>query len=232
MNDTAVNENTSELDEKDSTKFDDLLAEARRVWRRAGVRRHDRQAMLAELQDELTGASLDGFSAATVLGEDRPETLRQWAQERGLSGRALRLHLVLPAALIGIAAGLAVVLSFIFLAFLNRTSFEPGSFIVPLYGSAGLLAYLCGLALAGGALAAAGDPHAKSTVRWLAVLLPVGAAVSTGAGVAVAWLMGFNTSPPVFVTVVAVVLACLVLTIGIARYATINEAVDRPEEID
>lgn len=231
MNDTVAHGNDIGLNDQDASAFGGILAEARRVWRRIGVRRSDRQAMLSELEDELRSASLDGYGTEAILGDDRPEMLRQWAHERGVSGKTLRLHLVLPAAFIGITLGLAVILCALYLAFSGRTNFDPGSLILPLYASAGILAYLCALLLVGGVLAVAGDSQVKTTVQWLAALLPVGAAVSLGVGVGMAWLMDFTTSTTAFVSIPAAVIVCLGLTIGLARSAAIRKKGDLSGEV-
>ena len=150
---------------EDSTLHGDILTEANRRWRRMGVRRNDRQEMLTELKDELSAAAADGYSSTAVLGDDRPEMFGQWAHERGVSGQALRLHLVIPAALVGIAVGLAFVVGAVFLMFSGRTAFDPGELVLPLYAMSGVLAYLCALTFSRGALATAGDPHAGITVK-------------------------------------------------------------------
>ncbi|MCW4354871.1 hypothetical protein ONR57_16320 [Hoyosella sp. YIM 151337] len=64
------------------------------------------------------------------------------------------------------------------------------------------------------------------TVRWLAIVLPLGAVLSTGAGVAVAWWSGFTTSSPVFVAVTAIVIAGLGVTVGASRHFAIRRAAD------
>lgn len=221
--------NTTADAHTDSIERYEVVREANQLWRRAGVRRADRNALLAELETELGGAHLDGHDMTSVLGDDSDQMLRSWARERGMCGRALRLEWVLPAAFIGIAAGLSLVLAVTFAGFSGwSTSFDPGPFVLPFYASGGLLGYLCALPCVGYALRRYGDPHASSTVRWLAALLPVGTALCIGAGVAVAWWRNFNTSLPVFVAVVGVVVVGLALTIGFSRYL----AVQRPNDTD
>lgn len=227
MNNTVAAQDPSTPPDQGSTMLDDILTDANRRWRRIGVRRTDRQEMLIELKDELCAADADGYSPTAVLGDDRPEMLSQWANERGVSGQALRLHLVIPAALAGIAVGLALVVSAIFLMFAGRTAFDPGELIFPIYAMSAVLAYLCALIFTRGVLAAAGDPNAGATVKWLAALLPLGAALTTGAAVALAWWRNFNPTTKVFSAVIVIVLAGLGLTIGLARYAAIKKAHDR-----
>ena len=83
----------------------------------------------------------------------------------------------------------------------------------------------------GGVLRLFGDPRAASTVRWLAALLPIGAAVTIGSGVAVAWWRNFNTSPKVFIAVTGLVIVGLVLTVGFARYLAVRETGSKPDSI-
>lgn len=216
----------------DSIERSHIVRQANRLWRRAGVRRTDRQLLLTELEAELNGAHHDGHSLTTVLGEDSDDMLRSWAQERGMCGRALRLGLVVPAALVGILAGLAVVLLVLFAGFRGWPApFDPGQFVLPFYATGGALAFLCALLCVWGVLRLFGDPRAVSTVRWLAALLPVGAALTIGAGVAVAWWKNFNTSPKVFVAVTGVVVVGLVLTVALARYLAVRETGSETDSI-
>lgn len=171
--------NTAVTDAENGTR-QHLFRTANRLWRRAGVRGVDRKNLLTELEAELDGARHDGHSASTVLGEDSALTLRQWADERDLSGRAFRLSVVVPVALLGVAAGLAVVLLAVFAAFTDRPTIDFGPFVLPMYASAGAFAYLSALLSVWVVLRL--DPHASSTIRYLAVLLPLGAVASSGSG--------------------------------------------------
>lgn len=198
-----------------------ILREAKRVWRRAAVPRTDRRALLAELSDELTAADADGLPASAVIGDDPEETLQAWADERGLSGRALRLGIVLPAGLVGVAVGFAllgVILYVGFTAKSNVVRIEPTALVLGLYAVTGLLSYLLAVASTFTALRLAQDPRSGSTTRWLAAILPAGAAVATAAGVGVARVLGFTTEPATFVATIGVVCAIIAGTIVIARY--------------
>lgn len=219
--------NTTAVTEAENGKQQNIFRTANRLWRRAGVRGADRRDLLDELAAELDGARQDGHSATTVLGENSGQMLRQWADERDLSGRAFRLAVVVPAAILGVAAGLAVVLLAVFAAFTNRPTADFGPFVLPMYASAGLLAYLCALLSVWVVLR--GDPNVSSTIRWLAVLLPVGAMVSTGTGVGIAWWRSFNTSSTVFAVVIASVVLVLGSTVAIARYRAVAGARDLSE---
>ena len=129
----------------DNGELQETLREANRLWRRAGVRGPDRKMMLSELEAEIDGALRDGHDASAVLGEDSSRTLRQWADERGLCGRALRLELVVPAVVLGAAAGLAVILVAVFAGFAGRPTVDLGPLVLPMYASSGAFAYLCAL---------------------------------------------------------------------------------------
>ncbi|ORI22656.1 hypothetical protein [Rhodococcus sp. 1168] len=214
--------NTTAITEAENGTLQHVFRTANRLWRRTGVRGVDRKDLLTELEAELDGARRDGHSASTVLGEDSALTLRQWADERDLSGRALRLTVVVPVALLGVAAGLAVVLLAVFAAFSDRPTIDFGPFVLPMYASAGLFAYLCALLSVWVVLRR--DPHASSTIRWLAVLLPLGAIVCSGTGIAIAWWRNFNTSSTVFAVVITAVVLALGMTVGIARYVAVRSA--------
>lgn len=201
----------------DSTRR--ILRDAGRVWRRAAVRPADRRALLTELEDELTAADADGLPASAVVGESPEETLQAWADERGLSGRALRLGVVLPAGLVGGAVGFASLGMILYVGFATgELRIEPAYLIVGLYAATGLLAYLLAVTCTFVMLRWVGDPHSGSTTRWLAAILPAGAAVATAAGVGVARVLGFSTEPETFVAVIAVVCVVLAATAAAARY--------------
>lgn len=200
-----------------------VLRMAERTWRRAGVLRRDRGLLRTELSAELAGAQADGHDVTSVLGEEPRQMLLDWAAERGLSGRALRLHLVVPAALAGIVAGTSLILAMLYAAFQGWSDgLDPGRFALALYASGGVLGYLCALVCVGSVLWRSGDPHATSTVRRLASILPAGAALCTAAGIAVAASRDFTTTPTTFVAVLGVVIAGLVATVSLARSSAIG----------
>lgn len=212
----------------DNTELQRVLRDANRVWRRAGVRRVDRSDMLVELESEIVGAQRDGHESSAVLGNDSAETLRQWADERELSGRALRMELIIPAALFGILVGLSVVLMALYAGFSNGSTFDVGPLLLPLYASAGLTAYLCSLVSV--RLMLRRDPHMSSTIRRLALILPVGALAGVGGGVAVAWWRDFNTSTIVFVAVSTLVIVILTTSVAVARLLAVRSSVDEPSD--
>jgi len=195
---------------------------ATRLWRRAGVRRPDRIALLGELTGELDAAAADGVGPGGVVGDDPAATLRAWADERELSGRAYRLGIVVPAALLGTAVGLGAVLALLFLAFRSSVLIEPGNILIVVYAVSAALAYLCALAGTWGALRLGGDPHATSTALTLSWVLPVTGLAALGAGVGTAWAQGFTTTTATFVTTVTAV--CLVIGAGAAaaRYLALR----------
>lgn len=210
----------------------EVIRQANRLWRRAGVSGTDRKLLLAELETELSGAAQDGHSLTAVLGEDSAEMLQSWADERGMSGRAVRLGLIIPAALGGIVAGLAVIIVALVDGFTGSSNFDPGSFILPLYATAGLLGYLCALLAVSTVLRTFGDPRASSTTHWLAALLPVGAALSGSVGFVIAWSRNFSTSPKVFLAVIGVVVVGLALTVTLSRYLSVRAPRETESESD
>ncbi|WP_133298505.1 hypothetical protein [Tsukamurella pulmonis] len=198
---------------------------AERTWRRAGVLRRDRKQLHEELSVELTGAQADGVEPSAILGDDSRRTLRSWAHAREMSGRALRLALVVPAAILGILTGTSLVLATLHGAFRGWSdTLDPGrpAFALAFYASGALLGYLCALVSVGAALHGFEDPHATSTTRRLALLLPAGAALCSIGGVAVASVRGFTTTTPTFLAVAGIVVAGLVATVTLARYLAVR----------
>ncbi|NMM92271.1 hypothetical protein B2J88_49915 [Rhodococcus sp. SRB_17] len=186
------------------------------------MRSADRKTLLTELDSELGGALDDGRSVTAVVGEDAPATLRAWADEREMSGRALRLGLIIPVALIAVAIGLSGTLYGLTIAFTNVYSGSPGMLVLPLYLTSGVLAYLCAVMSVWATLRLSGDPRISATVKRLAALLPIGALLAVGAGSGIAWLQGFTTTPLTFAVVIAVVVLVLALTVSAARHLALE----------
>ncbi|MEE2061555.1 hypothetical protein [Rhodococcus artemisiae] len=199
-----------------------IVARAERVWCKAGVRRSDRREMAQELAGELAAATDAGHPPTTVTGDDLDATMRAWADERGVSARAGRYVVLVPAVLVGITAGMGFLLGVLYLAFANNFVIKPYSLIFGIYLVSGALAYVTALASAWITLAALGDPRRKRTMSSLAVVLPVGAAGAVAAGVAIAWLCGFSTSIATVVAVVAGVCVVLAAAIAFARFRSID----------
>lgn len=196
----------------DATRFADITRTANTVWRRAGVRRADRASLLDELSGELISATDAGLDPDSVVGADPVDTLRCWADERGLSGRAPRLGIVVPATIGGATLGLGAVLTLLYLGFRSNLAIEPFQAVLAIYAMSGALAYLSALACTWVALRAVGDGDATETTCALAWMLPLTALVAVGAGVGTARTQGFDTDTSTFVTTVAAV--CLVVGVG------------------
>ena len=199
-----------------------LARRANVIWWRRGVVRGDRARLRAELAGELGAARADGFPVQAVVGDDPAATLRDWADERGVSGRALHLWAVVPVAMLGILVGLSVSLTFVFAAFWDRSPGpDLGHYILAVYAAGGVAAYLCALAAVWLLLSRAGDPHAGRTVKHLAVALLIGAAACVAAGVAYAWSEDFSSTDRVIVTTTALVVIGLVFTVCLARISAV-----------
>lgn len=199
-----------------------LLRHAEITWRRAAVRRTDRRDMREELSNELTAAAEAGLPPSAVTGDDVAATMREWADERGVTGRAGRYAAIVPATLVGMAAGMGLLFAVLYLGFGNGIVIEPYPLIFGVYLASGALAYLMALAGAWSTLTALGDPRRSETVRSLAVLLPFAALVAIAIGVAIAWSMGFTTSIPTYVAVIAGVCAVLAAAIAFARFRILS----------
>lgn len=200
----------------DGTERAEIIRQADTLWRRAGVRGADRRVLRAELETELREQHPDDHGMTAFPGEESVQMLRERAHRRGMCGRALRLELVVPAAVVGIAAGMTLPLLVLLAGLSPLSAIHVGQYERLLHVSSGILGYLGALLFVWRVLHNYGDPRARSTVRWLAVLLPVGAVLSAGVGVAVTRWRNFDAPPSVF-GVVGVVAVGLVLAVGISR---------------
>lgn len=199
-----------------------ILRMANRIWRNAAVRPADRKTLVAELDSELRGACAEGLDSTAVVGEDAPETLRMWADERQMSGRAHRLGLIIPVALLAVAIGLSGTLGVLAAAFANVYTSSPGLLALPLAATSGALAYLCAVVSVWVVLRRCGDPHTAATTKRLAIVLPIGSILAVGGGVGAAWLLNFTASAFTFTVVVAVVVLILALTVASARHLALT----------
>ncbi|TJZ76012.1 hypothetical protein FCG67_18510 [Rhodococcus oryzae] len=220
----------------DSAERAEIIQQANSLWRRAGVRGADRRMLLSELDTELRGINGDGHGFPAVPEAVSEQMLRERAIERGMCGRAMRLELAIPAALLGLVAGLVVpslVLWLVLSLVLSPLSaIQMGPYEEMVNVSSGILGYLGALLFVWRFLHNFGDPRATSTVRWLAALLPIGAAFSAGAVVVIMRTTNFFTSLTAYFVGVGVVVGVVVvgigLTVGIARFL----AVRTPNDIE
>ncbi|TCN51617.1 hypothetical protein EV641_1094 [Rhodococcus sp. SMB37] len=195
-----------------------ILRQAKITWRRAAVRRTDRREMGDELSNELTAAAEAGLPPSAVTGDDVAATMRAWADERGMTGCAGRYAAIVPATLVGVAVGMGLLFAVLYVGFDSGIVIEPYLLVFGIYLVSGALAYLMALAGAWSALTVLGDPRRSETVTSLAFLLPVAALAAIAIGVAIAWSMGFTTSIPTYVAVIAGVCAVLAAAIAFARF--------------
>lgn len=199
---------------------------ARRAWFAAGVRRGDRRQLLAELRQELAAAEQD-HALDAVLGNDPSSAARDWAEERGLTGRRLRL---LPITLASVVAGLlggGGVLAILVQAFANggntvlsELSIEA---LVGTYVLGGVAAYAAILLGAGVTLQLLNERHVRATVTTLARMLPSGALAATVAGTAIAAELNYEVRPRTFSCVFAAVLLILIATLAAARLMAVRK---------
>jgi hypothetical protein len=220
----------------DSAERSEIIQQANSLWRRAGVRGADRRTLLSELEGELRGINGDGHVFPAVPEAVSEQMLQVRAIERGMCGRALRLELAIPAALLGLVAGLIIpslVLWLVLSLVLSPLSaIQMGQYEEMVNVASGILGYLGALLFVWRFLHNFGDPRATSTVRWLALLLPIGAALSAGAVVVLTGTTDFYSSATAYLVGVGVVAGVVVvgigLTVGIARFL----AVRTPNDIE
>lgn len=200
-----------------------VIARAGRVWRRAGVRAVDRRRLASELAAELAAASADGHPATAVLGGDPDTTVRHWALERVLSGRALRLGVLVPLAL-----GSVVVASAVFFTDLVVTFTVPGpptshpAVLVSMWVSTAVMCVLLPTLACWAVLRTGHDPRAAATARWLLVALPIGglAALALGALTVVATETLLDGLPRVALVVLVVLLTTAAAVTAARHLAT------------
>lgn len=158
------------------------VARARRVWRRAGVRRTDRASLAAELTGEIAAAAADGYGPETVLGEDADATARGWALERGLAGRSLQVATMLWVVVTGVLLGSSTAVVETLVTFYGDVlgmgdTLTPGPVTLTILASSAAMAVLLPVLGTWAAMHHRGDPRAGATARWLAVTLPLGGLV-------------------------------------------------------
>ena len=194
------------------------LEQAEQVWRQIGVRRGDRRSMLADLDAEIGAAQDGGGDVDDVLGGDRAATLREWADASDASGRALRLPLILPAALAGVLVAFGTVLLLLIWATVTRNVELPMPILLTLYGTSAVIALVLADVAVWLVLRRGGDPRATRTARYLTATLPIGALVALGAGVGVARLFHFRHPEISFPLCVVAVLAVMSGAVATGRY--------------
>lgn len=217
---------SSNVDQRTGDTAAEVFDHADRVWRKIGVRHADRRVMRAELASEIAVARGDGGSLDDVLGTNRDATLRDWADARDSSGQALRLAVIVPAALAGLLVAFGTVLLLLIWATVTRDVALPMPIVLTLYGTSGVIALLLAGAAVWIVLRAAGDPRARRTAKYLAVCLPAGGVIAIGAGVGVARLFDFRRPEISFPLVVLVVLLVMSIAVGAGRYWATRRARD------
>ena len=164
----------------------DVVAQARRPWRRLGVAPDVEDELAAELRGDIDAAAEDGVDAMALVGGDPDAFARSWASARGAVRPRWRLGSTATAALLGMIPGAAILVVvplamtsswFIAMAVPNNPSatywLPPAPLVAAVYGL-GLVAIYSGALLAASAwLRRHGDPARPRTLRLLAMWLPV-----------------------------------------------------------
>lgn len=199
-----------------------IVRAARRAWYRAGVRRRDRHALAAELHQDLAAAA----DSRDVLGDDPAVAARDWAAERGLTDRRLRLPVVWAAALIPAVFASGAVLALLYEAFTNNGDTILNHFsswiVLAMYFATGVAAYAAMVVGVASALAWLHDSTAGITARTLAAVLPVGAVLTTFAGVGTAAAEGFRTDRHSVTLDIGTVLLALLVVLTAGRIVAVH----------
>lgn len=183
-----------------------LVAQARRSWRAAGVRRSDRDELATELSDELQAALAEERPVTDVVGDDPRSTFRAWALERGVAGRSLRLGLIGPLALSAIALGSMVMIVLAVVTFTVPDAPHAHQTIVfAALASAAIISMVLAPLACWAALHRGGDPRASSTARWMLPCLPAGALIALALSVLTAAIGGYEGE--IVIPIIAVVIA-------------------------
>ena len=151
-----------------------VLRQAQRTWTRAGVLPADRRRLGDELHGELVAASEGGQSPSTVLGNDPASTLRQWAHEQNVSGRAPRTEVLVPLTLLSVLVGsLVLITDQVVERFVPGAPFiSHGAIWLAVIVNSTIVSWLLAPLSCWAALHRGGDPRAGATARWLFTLLP------------------------------------------------------------
>jgi hypothetical protein len=132
----------------------------------------------------------------------------------GADGRAGR---VIVAGLAGALVGLSPALVVLGRAFVGLDVGESVTeWLLLLYAISAVLAYALALVAIYALLHASGDRNPRRIVTSVAAVLPVGALLATGAGMGVAWILGYTTSPYTVVAVCTSVAVVLAATFAVA----------------
>lgn len=204
---------TSELED-----LQPLLRRAQRTWKRAGVLPADRRRLGTELHGELAAAHEAGDAASAVLGDTPTITLRQWAHEQGVSGRALRLGVLAPLTLASILVGALVLITDQIVETIvpGAPFITHGAIWLAVLINGTLTSWILAPLTCWAALHRGGDPRAAATARWLLALLPLGALTALVINILIATISG--TDGP-FIPVMAVATAATFAgTSAVSRY--------------
>jgi len=183
-----------------------VLRQAQRTWKKAGVLPADRRRLGDELHGELVAASEAGQAPSTVLGNDATSTLRQWAHERDVSGRAPRTEVLVPLTLLSVLVGSLVLITdqVVERNVAGAPFISHGAIWLAVLVSSTVVSWLLAPLSCWAVLHRGGDPRAGATARWLFTLLPFAAFTALLLDIVIATVSG--TEGP-FIPVMAVATA-------------------------
>ena len=202
----------------DDKEFRLLLLQAQRTWRRAGVLPGDRRRLGEELHGELVAAAETGQAPSTVLGDHPTTTLRQWADEQAVSGRALGIGVLAPLTLVSVLVGSLVLITdqVVQTVVPGAPFISHGAIWLAVLVSSILVSWLLAPLSCWAALHRGGDPRAASTARCLFTLLPIGAFLALVLDIAIATISG--TEGPFLPVMAVATAATFAATPVLARY--------------
>ena len=128
-----------------------------------------------------------------------------------------RVGLVVVAGLVGLTLGMTPVLILVGTSFSGSSSGVSPDYVLPIYASTAVLAYVLGIASVRLLLRTTHDPLPSRTTKVVAAFLPIGGVLATLAGMGIAWILGFSTTASTFVAVIVAVLCILAATFALAR---------------
>lgn len=213
--------------------MNDVIGTSARTWKRLGVPREVREEMSADLEAELAAAAEDGISADDFVAGDATAFATEWAVARGVVRPRARVVASAVAALVGAVpvTGFALFVAYGmssdgFAEIFPRVSEYLGStgawLLVVLYAIGAAFATAGAVAAVGAYLRWQDDTAVATTLRLLAVALPLGTAAAVGSAMVLAWTQKFSTDGAVVLSEVVTGGAIFAAVVAVGRVAAVS----------